>query len=430
MISYRLRLIIFSVMSANSLFQGIVLGASAQPSLMDHKLNLQVLAKNLSNASEFVIVDNNILLSHSNDDKVMLLRDNILRKYPVLNVNPGNAIGEGISGLIAVPYGLKFIVLVGYVTPEENLNPYSNKILYSYYWNDTGLELVNPKRIIEIPIDNITRFDTGTLVGENNFIFFTMANSTVGATRETTNPDSGGCKTILLRVPIRNNSIDYPNKNNSSICFDAPIHGLTYDRVGNEVFGIQSYPNGKQGIMILNLLTNRINVYDICLLSDNLENTKFRNCLNLQRNSAPLTSLAFVNSTSLGPEYVNQLLLANANGSLFDINLTNIRSLDNTSSITADLFANGLGNISQIRLNPDGLYVLAIQGGHSNLKNGSESQLYLVSKEIKNFSDLNLTRNLDYTSIAVTLSLVFAIVIFAIFSGRYRRRKDEILDNR
>ncbi len=123
-----------------------------EPATRDPQLIVEEFVTGLSFPTKFDFIENDILVLQKNDGQVRLIKDGILQKDPVLEINVEN---RGESGLLGIAVVNSTIYLYfTEITPNSEV-PFVNRI-YKYQWN--GEELVKPILVNEFPA-NVRLFE-------------------------------------------------------------------------------------------------------------------------------------------------------------------------------------------------------------------------------------------------------------------------------
>jgi hypothetical protein len=400
------------------LTNSLAAGEMTAPTVNDKNLSITVLAKNIANASEFLPIGKDVFIIYNSTDKVSLVGELGLKKYPVLDVNPGNSGQIGLAGLSLGNLTNGSDILLGYVVPTDaEANLYNlTKIVYSYVWNRTALKLDNPERVVEVPLSNKSRYDTGTIVIDRNGSKYLAVDTSSSQPSDKSKADlyrKGNCVSGLLRIPIENSvNLSHTSetiKNTSIVtCFNGRLHGLSYQESANHLWGILSFSTGLKRITAFSIDKNNTNIYRIC--GDNLvgmgpnsNGSTFKDnfCSNKNDTTPLLNSLAYVDSLSLRDSYLNHLLLGYSNGSIYDV------KVDPTvwnSTNKLHLFSSGAGYISEIEEGDNGLYVLATPAG------SLEPSLYLIGPVISTIERAELVISYENLSLIATAIIASTII--------------------
>ena len=400
---------------------------NASPAVHDNSLHVYPLAEHIASSREFISVGNNIFLIYYNSDKVSLIKDGILKKYPILDLTSDKKSIAGLVGISSDRHTNGSRLVLGYVTStsEDLGSHYFDELIFQYDWNMTGLELVNPKRMIQVPIHAEGLNETGRMILSTNDKLYLVVDN---ITNQTNDPETGynesACSTRLIRVPTHNltSVLYYPGFGNQYDfigCIEGSLKGLTLDEETNSLGAIQSFPGKGDEIILVNTETNKTHHYVLC--SHNLirvstfdlgKATKDSFCPPKDQSYA-LTSLAF-KSEILGDKYLNHIFVADSNGSIYDTRLES-GIISNATNIPIDIYASGFGEIFKIQATTKGLYVLAEDPEVSGKKlNKTERTLYLISSENQPPIKEDLIKFYDRWSL-LAIGLIISSLLGALF---------------
>ena len=114
----------------------------SNPVLRDHNIIVEEYVNGLRLPTTIAFIDNDLLVLEKNGN-VRLIRDGILQSSPVLTLEVGKTIEEGLIGILVK----NNLVYLHYTTDDPTTKTTSNWI-YKYQWD--GNKLINPQLVKEI----------------------------------------------------------------------------------------------------------------------------------------------------------------------------------------------------------------------------------------------------------------------------------------
>lgn len=357
----------------------------------DGTLVMQKIMNNLDKASSLEFVGRDILLIKNNDDKVNLIRNFEMKKYPILDVNVFNHENEsGLLGVTSTTVNNTHYVFLFYsdflLGMGKEFTPGKINRVYRYEWNESSLELVNPALILDLPFAPTNTNSGGKIIVGPDYQLYTVIGDPNKVTEqrkdkqdlegyslsENKSLNDAILRTTLNGQPNRNNPFHekgferyfaYGIRECISMAFD-PITGFLWATV-----------KGSSGMPEVNLISSGFDSggKQSAVTGSGNDEPNF-----IWKKNSTLTALTFVNSSGLGNKYVNDLLLGDTDGYIYDFKLDNSReNLNIEQNLSKNVFASGLGSISDLKIGTDGaLYVLTLTN-NSSKETGS---LYRISK--------------------------------------------------
>jgi glucose/arabinose dehydrogenase len=360
--------------------------------------------------------DHDILLLNKNDGKVLRILNHILLSEPLLDVNVTNQWESGLLGIAVSKHTDKVYVFLYYTESmnwdEANssaTDPSYNKL---YRYQLLNNKLVIPKLLFRAPTpnryshiggalqigpDNNLYLAVGDMHGEKHNTTRTMAQNyrdgvfpdgRAGILRFTQNGEPVGSGMLGKRYPL-NLYYAYGIRNSFGLDFD-PISGKLWDsengpKSDDEINLVEPGHNGGwnkiQGLSLRNGLNENFSKSRRFMpsepegLVDFGGKGKYSALEYVWSKVVAPTALKFLNSEQLGKKYQDDLFVASFNyGEIYDFDLSENRSKLEPSNISNNdnqpdkvddiknlIFADGLGEITDIDVGPDGnLYVFLI----------------------------------------------------------------------
>jgi glucose/arabinose dehydrogenase len=399
--------------------------APANPVTMDDKFQVSLVTTGLKlpTAMQFLGPDD-ILVLEKDNGTVRRIVNGVILKEPVLDLSVANKYDRGILGLAITNKGDEkykgniraFIYLTeSKVEGSDNClswrsclkggEPEGNK-LYRYEWN--GSSLVKPKLLLDLPALPGPAHNGGMiLLGPDDNVYLTTgdlrAPNTLAQNVRDGLPADG--TSGILRItqdgkPVKdgilgdshplNKYYAYGIRNSFGMDFD-PVTGYLWDTENGYLFGDEinmvkpGFNSGwakVQGIWKIDKLDedNIDALYHgkIVLDPKNLVEFdgkgKYSSPELFWNKSVGLTALIFLDSKMFGNEYQNDILVGDYYGKIYHFDLNKDRmGLENKKliadkmadvNIRNNIFARGLGSITDIEVGPDGyVYVTSFYDG-------------------------------------------------------------------
>lgn len=313
----------------------------------DDKLVIQKIADQLDVPAGLEFVGKDILIIHRNIDKVSLIRNLELKKYPVLDVNPFNYENESkLSGIALKNLNNTNYVLLFYSEhPTNKVGEKSNleeiNRIYGYKWNATGLELTNATLILDLASEAPATISNNMVIGPDDKLYTAVDDS-----------DNSSNDTIILSTDLINQSSQniFLHQSGFEHDYGYKIHNLSamaFDPFTKLLWTVENSADGRAKIGLLRS--------DIDGGSGN--KTKFS-----WKSDSLVTALTFMNSSALGNKFSNDLMVGDISGNIYKFELDKSRAnIAEGQNLSAELIATGFGPISDLKIGTDGaLYVLTL----------------------------------------------------------------------
>ena len=421
--------IIFIIFDSNSIYS--ISDDLEMPVLKDNSLKVELLIDNIKFPTGMELIgDNKFLIIEKNTGKVKLI-DRDKKVKTILDFNVANKSERGLIGLAFLNKTDNNVLVNGskstisntdyvflFVTETENED--NGEILGNrlYRYDFTNDALINPVLLLDLPYLPGPSHNGGVIrVGPDGNIYFVMGdlnrkNDIKGNTlaqniENTFLPDGRGG---ILRITPDGNSVKdgfqlgtegflnkyyaYGIRNSFGIDFD-PVTGYLWDTENGSHYGDEiniikpGFNSGWRQVLGLSSLYYNFsgkNFSSDTLITFNKTGYYTDPVLTWNQTIAP-TTIAFIDSITLGDDYTNDLLVAGIkNGTILHFDLNDTRTgldlqndltdkiVNTHSEIRNVVFGTGFNIVTDIKIDPtDGdLYILS-----SNPKNG---KIYKISK--------------------------------------------------
>jgi glucose/arabinose dehydrogenase len=391
--------------------------ALAQPAVLDGNLTIEHVFSGQFKPTNMAFLGNNdILVLDRNEGKVYRIIDDILNPEPVFDANVATIGYRGLLGIDVMKTGDNDTLVFLYYTESNRkdgddeielggLDPEGNR-LYRYELQNG--KLVNPKLLLDLPVKPGPRHTGGEVaVGPDNNIYVTIGDldGTFKEGFETMAQNYKNMSTLdgragILRVTPHGNPVGsgilgnqyplnmyfaYGVRNSFGLDWD-PLTGNLWDtengpHYGDEINLVgQGFNSGwvkVQGIWEPNFDA----MGKLSLRPDGLvdfgEKGMYSEPEFIWNVPVAPTALKFFDSNKYGPEYENDLFVADANtGNIYHFELNanrtglqlqqplNDKIANNIDELKDIIFVKGLGRITDLQIGPDGfLYVLSSDDG-------------------------------------------------------------------
>jgi glucose/arabinose dehydrogenase len=374
-------------------FSPLIQTTYAQPSVSNTGLNIEAAIEGLSSPTSMVFLDNNNILVLEKEGGVRLISNGILQEEPVLQV-PVNT--ESERGLLGIAFDKNSNSIFLYYTEAD---PLRNRV-YKYQWN--GQSLVNPALLLDLPAEPGPNHDGGKIViGPDGYLYAVIGDlNHDGQLQNFPDGPPPDDTSIILRVnpedgsaapnnPFANSGDDelskyyaYGIRNSFGMDFD-PLTGNLWDT-----------ENGPASYDETNLVRPGFNsgwqtvMGPISLSGDteedlvNFPSSHYADPLFSWAEPPAITDIEFLESSSLGDRYANNIFIGDINnGNLYFFGINENRNaiqldaaqqesglsdlvVDNEEELSAITFGSGFGGVTDIETGPDGfLYVLSYDDG-------------------------------------------------------------------
>ena len=388
------------------------------PVLRDHNVIVEEYVNGLRLPTTIAFIDNDLLVLEKNGN-VRLIRDGVLQSSPVLTLEVGKTIEEGLIGILVK----NNLVYLHYTTDDPTTKTTSNWI-YKYQWD--GNKLINPQLVKEIHGGNGIHNSGVMTMDADGTVFMVMG-------------DLGNRKGLL-----QNNISGEPDDTSVIMPIDPPgayyaigirnSYGLSFDPVTGFLWDTE---NGDIAFDEINLVRKNFNSGWDKLQGPSHDNQENVFPLEEFEYSDPefswekpvgVTSIHFIQSP-LFQEYHNSVFVGdfhngilykfilneNRDGFLFQDDMLNDLVFNVDDKLTETIFGTGFGGITDIKEGPDGLiYVVSI--GYEKIyriipiSKNTQLQIdcnYVISQSKNfsgcNFANLNLSNfNLSFSDLSYT----------------------------
>ena len=372
-------------------------------SVNDQNLNVESFVEGLNSPTSMAFLDNKNILVLEKNGLVRLVSNGQLQSQPVLEVSVNTQSERGLLGIAVQEsnsidnssihnVNTKNVFL--YYTEAGEDGELQNRV-YKYTWNGQALE--NPVLLLDLPAIPGPNHDGGKLmIGPDNYLYGVIGDlnhdGMLQNFPEGASPDDTG---IIFRInPLDgtivpgNPFLTDPNDPTSKY-FAYGIRnsfGLTFDPVSKNIWDTENGPasNDEINIVAPGFNSGWQTVMGPISSSGNsedelvrLEGSHYADPILTWLDPPALTDIEFLNSTSLGETYTNNVFIGdNNNGNLYYFEVNPERNgfiLDSVSDLVVDneqeqssiVFGNGFGSITDLVTGPsDGfLYVLSFDNG-------------------------------------------------------------------
>ncbi len=370
---------------------------SAQ-TLKDPNLSLQPIYSGFTSPTGMAFLDDsgkNIIVIEKKGN-VKLISDGILQDAPLKQFEVNFESERGLLGVEVMKENNTILVFF-YVTendadqtvtdPNDNVR---NRV-YSFEWD--GTDLINQKLILDLPAIPGPNHNGGKItLGKDNYLYAIIGdlnhetklqNFENGGDPDYTgsiyriDPHSGSAPVdnpfVGSEVPNIDKTFAYGIRNSFGLAVD-PITGNVWDTENGPSFSDEinlvgpGFNSGWKPIMGPAPSTDEIE--DLVSLSPN---SNYSDPEISWLEPTAVTDLEFINSTNLGPDYTNNILVGdNNNGNLYFFKLNDQRDgleiqdsiIDSEQELNNYVLGSGFGSITDIQTGPDGdLYVVSLESG-------------------------------------------------------------------
>lgn len=392
--------------------------AAAEPTVLDKNLKVETFVQGLSSPTSMAFLDgDHILVLQKNNGRVLLISNGILQKNPVLQVSVDSTSERGLLGIAVLKpndvriraenasagsagedkqTALKDSVFL-YYTESQGGGQLRNRV-YSYQWD--GKSLVAPKLILDLPALPGPNHDAGKLsIGPDGNLYAIIGelrhNGKLQNIEDGPNPDDTG---VVLRVNPSNGQ-GMPGGPFENAGAENPLYryyaygirnsfGIAFDPVTSKLWETENGPSSYDEINVIEPGFNGgwKKVFGPIARSDVTESdlvrfpgSSYHDPVLSWKDPPALTGIEFYNSSKLGSEYSNNLLVGDYNnGNLYFFRLNSTRTgldlngfsglsdlvVDNPKELSEITFGTGFGGITDIKTGPDGLlYLVSISDG-------------------------------------------------------------------
>ena len=370
---------------------------SAQ-TLKDPNLGLQPIYNDFTSPTGMAFLDDsgkNIIVIEKKGN-VKLISDGILQDTPLKQFDVNFESERGLLGVEVMKENSTTLVFF-YVTehdadqtvadPNENLR---NRI-YSFEWD--GNDLINQKLILDLPAIPGPNHNGGKItLGKDNNLYVIIGD--LNHRTKLQNFENGGDPDFtgsIYRIDPHSGSApgdnpfvgsDVPNIDKTFAYGIRNSFGLTVDPITGNVWDTENGPSFSDEI---NLVEPGFNSGWRSIMGPASSADEIKALVFLSPNSnysdpeiswlepTAVTDIEFINSTSLGPDYTNNILVGdNNNGNLYFFKLNDQRNgleiqdavIDSEEELNNYILGTGFGSITDIQTGPDGdIYVVSLESG-------------------------------------------------------------------
>jgi len=387
-------LLILLITQSKSLDIGL---ASAQ-TLKDPNLSLQPIYNDFTSPTGMAFLDDsgkNIIVIEKKGN-VKLISGGILQDTPLKQFDVNFESERGLLGVQVMKENNTTLVFF-YVTengadqtvtnPNENLR---NRI-YSFEWD--GNDLINQKLILDLPAIPGPNHNGGKItLGKDNNLYVIIGD--LNHRTKLQNFENGGDPDFtgsIYRIDPHSGSApgdnpfvesDVPNIDKTFAYGIRNSFGLTVDPITGNIWDTENGPSFSDEI---NLVEPGFNSGWRSIMGPASSADEIKALVFLSPNSnysdpeiswlepTAVTDIEFINSTSLGPDYTNNILVGdNNNGNLYFFKLNDQRNgleiqdavIDSEEELNNYILGTGFGSITDIQTGPDGdIYVVSLESG-------------------------------------------------------------------
>lgn len=376
---------------------------SLAQSVNDQNLNVESFTAGLNSPTSMAFIDNNNILVLEKDGQVRLVSNGQLQSQPVLEIPVdiqsergllGIAIDNANSGNSSNQGGDTRNVFLYYTESGGEDGELKNRV-YKYSWNGQSLE--NPTLLLDLPAIPGPNHDGGKLViGPDNYLYGVIGDLNHDGMLQNfpdgPNPDDTGIifrMNLLDGTPAPDNPLSTDTNDPLSKYYAYGIRnsfGLTFDPVTGDMWDTENGPASNDEInvvspgfnsgwqTIMGPISASGNTEDELV---NFEGSHYADPVLTWLDPPALTDIEFLNSSSLGETYSNNVFVGdNNNGNLYYFEMNPERTgfilggvpdlvVDNEEEQSSIIFGNGFGSITDLETGPDDgyLYILSYGDG-------------------------------------------------------------------
>jgi len=370
---------------------------SAQ-TLKDPNLSLQPIYNDFTSPTGMAFLDDsgkNIIVIEKKGN-VKLISGGILQDTPLKQFDVNFESERGLLGVQVMKENNTTLVFF-YVTendadqtvtdPNENLR---NRV-YSFEWD--GNDLINQNLILDLPAIPGPNHNGGKItLGKDNNLYVIIGD--LNHRTKLQNFENGGDPDFtgsIYRIDPHSGSApgdnpfvgsDVPNIDKTFAYGIRNSFGLTVDPITGNIWDTENGPSFSDEI---NLVEPGFNSGWRSIMGPASSADEIKALVFLSPNSnysdpeiswlepTAVTDIEFINSTSLGPDYTNNILVGdNNNGNLYFFKLNDQRNgleiqdavIDSEEELNNYILGTGFGSITDIQTGPDGdIYVVSLESG-------------------------------------------------------------------
>ena len=396
----------FIIVLATGLIIQYHLPIALSQSVNDQSLNVESFVEGLNSPTSMAFLDSNNIMVLEKDGTVRLISNGQLQSQSVLEIPVDSQSERGLLGIAveqntssdngSIQSGNTKNIFLYYTESagDQGEGELKNRV-YKYTWNGQTLE--NPTLILDLPAIPGPNHDGGKLmIGPDNYLYGVIGDLNHDGMLQNfpdgPSPDDTG---IIFRInpidgtiapdnPFSADPSDplskyfaYGIRNSFGLAFD-PVNGNMWDTengpASNDEINIvePGYNSGWQTIM--GPLSASGNTGDDLV---NFEGSHYADPILTWLDPPALTDIEFLNSTSLGEAYSNNVFVGdNNNGNLYYFEMNPERNgflldtvpdlvIDNEEEQSSVVFGSGFGSIADLVTGPDDgfLYILSHDNG-------------------------------------------------------------------
>ena len=373
-------------------------------SVNDPSLNVESFVEGLNSPTSMAFLDSNNIMILEKDGLVRLVSNGQLQPQPVLEIPVDSQSERGLLGIAveqntrsdnsSIQNGDAKNIFLYYTEPGDVGGELKNRV-YKYTWNGQTLE--NPTLILDLPAIPGPNHDGGKLmIGPDNYLYGLIGDLNHDGMLQNfpdgPGPDDTG---IIFRInPIDgtvapDNPFSTDPSDPLSKYFAYGVRnsfGLTFDPVTKTIWDTENGPASNDEInivkpgfnsgwqTIMGPVISSGNTEDDLV---NFEGSHYADPILTWLDPPALTDIEFLNSTSLGEAYSNNVFVGdNNNGNLYYFEMNPERNgfivdtvpdlvVDNEEEQSSITFGSGFGSITDLVTGPDDgfLYILSHDNG-------------------------------------------------------------------
>lgn len=373
---------------------GLTSTANAQPMIQDPTLKAELLVEGLSSPTSMAFIDsNNILVLEKNSGEVRLVLNGVLQQEPVLKLDVDTTTLTCCRGLLGIEtIGGQYVFLYLSEAARDD-QPVRNRV-YRYQWNGNEHTLTNPTLILDLPATPGPNHPGGKIaLGLDNYLYTAIGDlNNEGQLQNIEDGPEPDDSSVILKVSALDGSpaVDNPflnspdfkmNKyyaygirNTFGLAID-PVTGALWEAEnGDEDYDEINYvgPGFNSGWKkIMGPISQSDGVTEEDLVR--FPGSRYADPVFSWKPSRGVTDIEFLDSSSLGPRYQNNIFVGDiTSGRLFFFQVNSTRTgiafdIPELSDLIAEgeeelgeiTFGTGFGGITDMETGPDGLlYVL------------------------------------------------------------------------
>ena len=374
------------------------IGLTSAQTLKDPNLSLQPIYSGFTSPTGMAFLDDsgkNIIVIEKKGN-VKLISDGILQDTPLKQFEVNFESERGLLGVEVMKENNTILVFF-YVTendadqtvtdPNDNVR---NRV-YSFEWD--GTDLINQKLILDLPAIPGPNHNGGKItLGKDNYLYAIIGD--LNHETKLQNFENGGDPDYtgsIYRIdphsgsaPVDNPFVgsDVPNIDKTFAYGIRNSFGLAVDPITGNVWDTENGPSFSDEI---NLVGPGFNSGWRSIMGPAPSTDEIEDLVSLSPNSnysdpeiswlepIAVTDLEFINSTNLGPDYTNNILVGDYNnGNLYFFKLNDQRDgleiqdsiIDSEQELNNYVLGSGFGSITDIQTGPDGdIYVVSLESG-------------------------------------------------------------------